>query len=83
MALCRVSHVPVSHCGFLVVLHMSQLELQMLVECDRVVFVLFVPAFDKGFTEPVQLVDSKWFFTVHHPHIDICTLNEHYIFVLE
>lgn len=47
MALCRVPRVPVSHCGFLVVLHTWYLELQMPVECDRVVFVLFVSTFDK------------------------------------
>lgn len=51
MALCRGPRVPASHCGFLVMLHTSSLELQMLFECDRVVFVLFGSTFDKGPTD--------------------------------
>lgn len=59
MALCREPRVPVSHCGFLLVLHTSQLELQMAAECDRVVFVLFVATFDKCPT--VRSLDLKRF----------------------
>lgn len=53
MALCSVPRVPVSHCGFLVALHTSYLELQMAFECDRVVCVLFVATFNKCPTDLV------------------------------